>query len=382
MDMKNKKILTYLAICFTLISFALLAYLSIKHYDLKTGSSSSGSMCNISETFNCDAVSASSYSEFLSIPVSVWGAVAQTSLIILLLIYLFSGSVNALRMSFVLASINILAVIVMGGITLIFLSAYCLFCLLSYVSILFSFIFIFKLQDKVSFNFLNKDNRIYLAFLLGIPVAAYITNDMALGESYRNLEKGIGFYILQWNNAPQKEIPLLEAVSYGASEENAKMTVVEFADFNCIHCKHAAPVLHSFVKSHPDVRLLFYNFPLDGACNPSIQRQGVSCDMAKSVYCGHKLSSKGWDGHKAMFETERPQSLEESIDLVQAKTGATKEDLAACMKATETQETIEKQAKLGTELGVQGTPTIFVNKKLLQGGNMLPVLKEVYKNIR
>lgn len=380
--MKNKKIITSLAIVFTLISLLLLAYLSIKHYDLKSGTTTSGSMCNISETFNCDAVSASSYSEFLSIPVSVWGLIAQISLLLLLLIYYFSNSSNAIKMSFVLATINIVAVIVMGGVTVLFLSTYCLFCLLSYLSLLITFLCVWKLQEGFSFNFLRGENRIYLAFLLGVPVAAYITNDIALGETYRNLEKGLGFYILQWKSAPEKEIPLLGAVSYGATEENAKMTIVEFADFNCIHCKHAAPVLHAFVKAHPDTRLLFYHFPLDGACNPSIQRQGVSCDMAKAVYCAHKLTEKGWDGHQAMFETEKPQSLDEAMALIKTVTGVGSEDLAACMQSTDTLKEIETQAKLGTEVGVQGTPTVFVNKKLLQGGNMLPVLKEAYKNIK
>ncbi len=380
--MKNKKILTTLAIVFTLISLLLLAYLSIKHYDLKSGTSTSGSMCNISETFNCDAVSASSYSELLSIPVSVWGLVAQISLLLLLVIYYFSSSSNALRMSFIIATINIAAVIVMGAITVMFLSTYCLFCLLSYLSIFATFICVWKLQEGFSFNFFKNESRIYLAFLLGVPAAAYITNDMALGESYRNLEKGLGFYIMQWKNAPEKEIPLLDAASYGASEDTAKMTIVEFADFNCIHCKHAAPVLHSFVKAHPDTRLIFYHFPLDGACNPSIQRQGVSCDMAKAVHCSHKLTAKGWESHKAMFETEKPQSLDEAIEIIKTQTGIDSEELSACMQNADTLKEIVTQAKLGTELGVQGTPTIFVNKKLLQGGNMLPVLKEAYKNIK
>jgi protein-disulfide isomerase/uncharacterized membrane protein len=380
--MKNKKLLPYIAIIFTIASFLILSYLSVKHYQLKSGTIAEGSACNINETFNCDAVSASTYSEFLSIPMSVWGLMTQLSLLLLLVIYTISASPNANRMAFFLSAINVIAVVIMGVISVTYLNTYCLFCLFSYATILISFFCVWKLQDDYKWSTFLGEQKIYLAFLVVVPAGAFIINDKALGEAYRNIEKNLSFYILQWQKSPEKQIPALESVSYGASAETAKMTIVEFADFNCIHCKHAAPVLHSFVKSHPSTRLLFYHFPLDGACNPSIPRQGVSCDMAKAVFCGHKLSTKGWDSHQAMFETEKPQTLEEATALVSTKAGIATQELSACISDPATKTAIEMQAKLGTELGVQGTPAIFVNNKLLTGGNLMPVLKEAYKSLQ
>jgi protein-disulfide isomerase/uncharacterized membrane protein len=380
--MKNKKLLSSIAIVFTVVSFLLLSYLSVKHYQLKSGTTAEASACNINETFNCDAVSASTYSEFLSLPMSVWGLMTQLSLLILLAIYAFSASPNANRMAFILSAINMIAVVIMAIISVTLLNTYCLFCLISYATILIAFLCIWKLQDDYKWSAFLGEQKIYLAFLIAVPIGAYIINDKVLGEAYRNIEKNLSFYILQWQKSPEKQIPALESVSYGASAETAKMTIVEFADFNCIHCKHAAPVLHSFVKSHPNTRLLFYHFPLDGACNPSIPRQGVSCDMAKAVFCGHKLSSKGWDSHQAMFETEKPQTLEEATALVSSKAGISSEELNTCMSDPNTKTAIETQAKLGTELGVQGTPAVFVNNKLLSGGNLMPVLKEAYKSLK
>ena len=73
-----------------LIAIMLHGYLTIEYFTLKLGQSSGESLCNISQRFNCEAVTASPFSSFLSIPLSIWGLSANTVLLIGILFWDFS----------------------------------------------------------------------------------------------------------------------------------------------------------------------------------------------------------------------------------------------------------------------------------------------------
>ena len=62
-----------LAMLSTLLTLGLHAYLALKFYALRFGALGQSSACNINELWNCDAVSASSYAQFLGIPLAIWG---------------------------------------------------------------------------------------------------------------------------------------------------------------------------------------------------------------------------------------------------------------------------------------------------------------------
>ena len=69
------KTFTKVALFLLLVSVCIQTYLTLKHYPLTLGLSTGPSICSINQTFDCDAVSASNYSTFLSIPISIWGAI-------------------------------------------------------------------------------------------------------------------------------------------------------------------------------------------------------------------------------------------------------------------------------------------------------------------
>ncbi|MEN0059572.1 MAG: thioredoxin domain-containing protein, partial [Bdellovibrio sp.] len=57
------------------------------------------------------------------------------------------------------------------------------------------------------------------------------------------------------------------------------------------------------------------------------------------------------------------------------------EDLTSCIKNPETMEGIRKMAKEGEVAQIRGTPTVFVNNRLLQSGQAIPVLEATYQSI-
>lgn len=86
------------------------------------------------------------------------------------------------------------------------------------------------------------------------------------------------------------------------------MTIVEFADYLCPHCKVAATSLHNFIKQHPDVLLIFKPFPLDGKSNAALAEHkgnGIRCLLPKITFCMEQLEQKGWQAHEHFLSIKK-----------------------------------------------------------------------------
>ncbi len=103
------------------LSIAAHLYLTIHYYPIKFGLAVGDSMCNLNAKFDCDAVSASSYSDLFGIPMALWGAVFYAVLLLLILLSWLEWSDHPERMrrwTAIMAGLGALASIVMGGISL------------------------------------------------------------------------------------------------------------------------------------------------------------------------------------------------------------------------------------------------------------------------
>ena len=186
-----------------------------------------------------------------------------------------------------------------------------------------------------------------------------------------------------WKNRSPQNITTASPLHKGP--ENAKMVIVEFADFLCGHCATAYPIIHNFIENHPDVRFEFQAFPLDGACNSVIpQSSGVSCLLAQVSQCAGE-QNKAWVVQDWIFNNQRDLLSKESIKTrvnEQAETlGLNTETLWTCAEDPETLETIRAQAEVGAQLKITGTPTMFINGKKVSGSFSIPLLERVYKSL-
>jgi protein-disulfide isomerase len=218
-------------------------------------------------------------------------------------------------------------------------------------------------------------------------VIAFLGNIMYLeSHGYSQISKISAEKLAYWNVAPTQTFDANGLIFYKGTGEPT-MTIVEFADFRCPHCKHAAPGLHAFAKSHPDVRFQFKPFPLDGTCNEAIQGgDGISCGLAAAVMCAEQQGQKGWATHDYFFENQETvlntPNLDQNLQAASSALGLNFDDLKKCTQDPAMQESIRKMAKEGATAQIRGTPTIFVNNKLLEGGQLIPVLDAVYQSLR
>ncbi len=386
------------SLLFLLIAIAAHVYLTQHYYDLAFGLGTGDNICNINATFSCDTVTASRFATFLGVPVAAWGAAANVMLLVLVFGWLvgWADDVKQLgRYSIYLSGLIALTSIVMGSISMFYIGSFCIFCMTAYVCSFVVFGLLWTSREKEPFpikkDFLNlfTEAKTYLGFLIAIPVMAFLFNQAILSSmGGSNVNEMVRDSVASWNVAPVLAFGVQPSMIKGASDDNAKMVVTEFADFRCSHCRHAAPTVKAFIKSHPDVQFRFYNFPLDGTCNKVMQSgDGVSCFLAKAVTCAEKLGQQGWELSDSLFNSQDEiirmdaAAVREKVAAMAGTAGLEKDGFLACVDGPEVSALVAKQADLGDEVGVKGTPTFFVNGRKLNRAQSLPVLRGTYQAI-
>lgn len=398
MENKNKKILL-LGILSTLIAIGIHAYLTIQFFSLHFGLAGGFSACNINAFFNCDATSASSYSQFLNIPIALWGAVLNLILFLLLVISytgLAERPARAHRAGLLLSLVSLVASLVMGSLSMLALGVVCLFCVATYILSLISFVCVFISAEKSKswtdeiISYFKEDKWIAV-MIIAIPVGAFIGNNM-VRSAYepKRLDSIIAEKTINWQQ--DKEINNFD-LSQGLvlqKQENPTMTIVEFADYLCPHCKHAYPTLHAFTQSRKDVQLIFKSFPLDGTCNPDPQMtpgDGLRCKLSLATICLEKLEKKGWEANHFIFDHQeeffKVSQPNEAMDKICSHFKETScDNLKQCVDSPESLLELKKQAQEGISAKIRGTPAIFVNGKILSGGQVIPILESVYSTLK
>ena len=146
------------------------------------------------------------------------------------------------------------------------------------------------------------------------------------------------------------KVPVGDSPQRGPSD--AWVTVVEFADFECPFCRSEEPVLKDVQAVYGvDLRLVFKDFPLTGV-HPHAQAAAVAAECAGE-------QGKFWDMHDLLFTT----ALDDATLLADAGQVAGLDVVAwqACIGTPAPASRVAADVALGTSLGVDGTPTFFVN---------------------
>ncbi len=177
----------------------------------------------------------------------------------------------------------------------------------------------------------------------------------------------------------------------------AAVTIVEFSDLECPACKAAQPTVDRLIADEPDVRFIFQNFPLDmhpwshlaAAYADCVARQNNEAfwTFIGSVYRDQDaitalLPSSAANAEDAMKQAT-PAITKKLQELV-AATPADSNKVAACAAAPGTADRIKKSLQLGDDLGVTGTPALFVNGRNIGnvGGIPYETLKLIVDNAK
>jgi protein-disulfide isomerase len=174
---------------------------------------------------------------------------------------------------------------------------------------------------------------------------------------------------------PAKEALLKGINGPTRGPEKAPVTIVEFSDLQCPHCKDAQPIIDKLMASEPNARFVFQNYPLPMHNWAAKAAYYADCVGRSSTDAFWKFVQGTFDQQSNLTESNADEKLTAIADAAGVK-GA---DIATCAAKPDTKSRVDKSVALGQAVGVTGTPTVYVNGRRI--GNVVGVPPEVLKGL-
>ena len=192
-------------------------------------------------------------------------------------------------------------------------------------------------------------------------------------QQQRSQQRRKDFYreIMQKQNVailldpPRLNVPVREK-DPSRGPKDAPVTIVEFSDFQCPFCKRAHAMVEEVMKAYPEkVRLVFRDYPL--AFHPQ------ATPAAEAAHCAGE-QGKYWDYANHLMTVEGTLQVD---DLKKRATdlGLDAAAFQTCIDGTNHEDTIKASFDEGNSLGVTGTPTFFINGRMLVGARPIEEIK-------
>ncbi len=147
--------------------------------------------------------------------------------------------------------------------------------------------------------------------------------------------------------------------------DNTAITVIVFTDFECPFCSKAHQKLKDLFARYPqDVRILFRNFPLN-----------MHKDARTAAYaaaCAH-LQGKFWPYADLLFENQGQLGISSLYDYAE-QVGLDMDKFKESMESGQGEKMVEADIAEGGELGINGTPGVFINGHFING---IPTEKQI-----
>jgi protein-disulfide isomerase len=144
---------------------------------------------------------------------------------------------------------------------------------------------------------------------------------------------------------------------------NAPVTVVEFSDLQCPHCKEAQPSIDKLLVEDKNARVVFQSFPL-----PMHDWAAKAAAFADCV--GQSSNDAFWKFIASAYAAQSDitaSNAEEKLSALADAAGVKGSETAVCAAKPETTTRIEQSENLGKKLDVNSTPTFFINGRKVPG---------------
>nr|VFJ56984.1 MAG: Protein-disulfide isomerase [Candidatus Kentron sp. DK] len=156
---------------------------------------------------------------------------------------------------------------------------------------------------------------------------------------------------------PRPTPPFVEIRTAGfpvKGNPKAKVTIVEFADYKCPHCKTASQALGRVAKRLKDkVNVVYMDY--------LVTRSPVSRLVAQGAVCADK-QGKFWAYHDLAYQHQEELNEDSPVDLAE-EVKLDRKKFKKCLKSEEAMAKVKQAEQEAERLGVRATPSIFVNGK-------------------
>jgi protein-disulfide isomerase len=152
----------------------------------------------------------------------------------------------------------------------------------------------------------------------------------------------------------------------GADAKHAKVTIVEWSDFQCPFCGRVEPTIDAVMQQYgKDVRVAFKQLPL-----PFHNNAHTAAEAALAA----KAQGKFWEMHAIMFKNQ--QALDRpSLEKYAAQIGLNVDKFKADLDSGKWKAKVDAEQQEGAKIGANGTPNFFINGKNFVGAQPLEQFK-------
>lgn len=352
--------------------------------------------CPKNAIFDCDAVNRSAYSEFRGIPLSILGFVTYIIVFGLAMTRKLKGPVRgagSMAYGFLLGLFSTAFSVYLFYVSKVILGKLCPYCMVTYGVNFLTFVLSAwalggpsQLVPAIQRDWEELGAKKTLAYpllaviLIGFGVAAFAPGDwfnapgamsriptiggpgkadvraITLASPYKNPGPGPG-----WSKGADKPV----------------LTIIEFADLECPACRRSYAPIAEFVKKHPtEVQLVFRHYPLDQKCNPQMRRvlHEYACDAAMAAESAG-MQGRFFEYVDALYRLTdeqgvlitKPDLRKEALAERARKIGLDMAQFEAGLASEESIDKIMVHLQDGDAFGVESTPTIYVNGRLVKG---------------
>lgn len=134
-----------------------------------------------------------------------------------------------------------------------------------------------------------------------------------------------------------------------AGNPKGNVTLVEFFDYQCVHCKKMNPVISELIKKDSNLRVIYKEFPIFGK----------SSELASKAALGAAMQGKYQQMHDALLSVDK--RLNQALIMETAKSaGLNIEQLKKDMESKEVQEALRSNRELAEKMHLMGTPAFIV----------------------
>lgn len=158
---------------------------------------------------------------------------------------------------------------------------------------------------------------------------------------------------------------------YVAGNPQGDVTVVEFFDYTCGHCKRSFEPLMEFVKADGNIRLVLKEFPILGPAALEATKAAIAA----------KKQDRYFEMHQALYR-HKGQLDEAAIMKIAEEEGLDTAKLKKDMADPAIVDMVSRQYNLAETLGIDGTPAFIVGGTLYPGAVDKARLTEMVKSAR
>ena len=160
----------------------------------------------------------------------------------------------------------------------------------------------------------------------------------------------------------------------GAASKDLEL--VEFADFQCPHCKEAQANIDKLITDYPKARIVFENFPIAALHPQSViaAEYGVCVTKLGSSAAFFQFASAVFDGQDGLATADGATL---TLNSSAAKAGLDPAKVAACAATPETKADVDASIQMGTDSGITEVPTLMVNGRAVPATAPYDLLKKI-----